>query len=249
MSFWLKRVSTSLSSSPGCKPPCPLALGKTLNPIFRAEHALLRVTSVGTLGESKVHQENLVHQVLNEVHQLLLQDPAPSTPTLPALPSLEAVQAPPPVHMANAAQQHTDILPTLLAQMSQMQSAMLTMQRQLATQQQQAPPAPAPRRPRRRGTKYCWTHGLGKHDDTSYENKVQGYQDTVIKDNRMGGSNRGCNSEWWCWTDTSSFKINNFVNSMSLPNTLSVVPPKIIAKADSGATNHYFIKIDSKTLQ
>ena len=66
--------------------------------------------------------------------------------------------------MAIAAQQHNNVLPTLLAQMSQMQSAMLTMQRQLTAQQQQvsaAPaPTPAPRRPRRRGTKHCWTHGI-----------------------------------------------------------------------------------------
>ena len=129
------------------------------------------------------------------MQHLLLQDPLPGTQAPPAP---EPAPVPTPVHSANAVQQPTDLLPTLLAQMAQMQTNMLAMQRQLNTQNQPtpAPTAPtAPKRPTRKGTKHCWTHGMGKHDGTQCENKAQGHQDQATKDNRMGGSNRGCNNE------------------------------------------------------
>ena len=113
--------------------PLPTHTWENFKTHFRSEHALLRVTSDGTLGESKLHQTNIVQQVLDGAHQLLLQDPAPSTPKLPTLPAPEPVQAPQPVNMANAVQERNDIIPTLQPQMSQMQSAMLTIQRQLPT--------------------------------------------------------------------------------------------------------------------
>ena len=181
--------------------PLPSRTWENFKAHFRVEHNLLRVTNDGTLGESKLHQANLVQQVLEGVQHLLLQDPLPDpsafpTPA-PALPPPAPTPMPTPTHSANAIQQTADILPTLLAQMSQMQTAMLTMQKQLATQQQTVTPpnpSPASRSPKRKGTKYCWTHGLGKHNGIECENKAQGHQETATKDNRMGGSNRGCSN-------------------------------------------------------
>ena len=116
---------------------------------FRVEHNLLRVTNDGTLGESKLHQTNLVQQVLEGVQHLLLQDPLPGTKAPPAP---EPAPVPTPVHSANAVQQPTDLLPTLLAQMAQIQTNMLAMQRQLNTQNQSTPAPTAPKRPKRKGT-------------------------------------------------------------------------------------------------
>ena len=56
---------------------------------FRTAHNLMKVTTDGTLRDSKFHKANLVQQVVDGVQHLLLQNDdeqvAPSTPSPPPM--------------------------------------------------------------------------------------------------------------------------------------------------------------------
>jgi len=165
---------------------------------FRTAYNLLRVTTEGTLRDSKFHNANLVQQVIDGVHTLLLE-----TDTAPPVESSPEPIVPPPAPlaypMANAVQ--SDSMPLLLQQMNQMQTMMMDLQRQILqvnTNTSRVPPAPGPApappapNPRRRQRFYCWTHGNGYHLGVDCKAKADGHKDEATKSNRMGGSNRGC---------------------------------------------------------
>ena len=48
-----------------------------------------------------------------------------------------------------------------------------------------------PRRPNNNKW-YCWSHGMCGHKSAVCRNKKDGHKDEATKENRMGGSNRGC---------------------------------------------------------
>ena len=88
---------------------------------FRNAHNLLRVTTEGTLRDSRFQQANMIQEVVAGVTEHLLSAPE-NTVSLPHNP-------PPPYQAANAVKQQNDLLPALIQQMAQMQSMMLDIQR------------------------------------------------------------------------------------------------------------------------
>ena len=87
---------------------------------FRDEHDILKVTTDRTLRDSRLHQANMVQQVVNGVTSTLLasQEPEP-----------QAYEPEPQTHAANAIQHSNDLLPSLIQQMQQMQLMMMEIQR------------------------------------------------------------------------------------------------------------------------
>ena len=140
-------------------------------------------------------------------------------------------------------------------QMMQMQNMMFEMQKQLKSASGAPVPPPGPNPTptpsnRSRCTRYyCWTHGWCFHAGKLCRAKAEGHKDEATKENRMNGSNKGCTGRFG--TDDDQLDKINLLNNLStiIP---SVVPPKpikpIIAKADSGASKHYFTMTGATTL-
>ena len=138
-----------------------------------------------------------------------------------------------------------------MTQMAQMETLIMSLQQQIQNSNQTQDP---PRR--RRGQKYCWTHGACTHNGADCKTKAQNHIDMATFKNRRGGSNKGC-KEWRCGTEVKNKNINS--EKLLVSNLTSVVPPQqtnqsiaastTIAKADSGASKHYFKEKDSEHLQ
>ena len=132
------------------------------------------------------------------------------------------------------------------------------MQQNMATPQTTNGSSPTNRTPRKtldnttfcrhNTNKYCWTHGGCGHDSTTCRAKAPGHQETATFKNRMGGSNAHCPSTSW---RGERVVLSNLINKC-LNNTSCSSPTTrkdyIIAKGDSGASNHYFRPEDKRVL-
>ena len=102
----------------------------------------------------------------------------------------------------------------------------------------------------RRFHKYCWTHGACAHDSPHCNNKNPGHKNEATFQDEMGGNTANCNqsnmnSEWRCGSDNQLINNTHIINYSGT----SVDPPSnIIAKADTGVSNHYFRTKDIKAL-
>ena len=100
----------------------------------------------------------------------------------------------------------------------------------------------------RNNNKYCWTHSGSGHESNTCRAKAPGHQDTVTFKNRMGGLNAYCSADGW---RGERVVLSNLINKC-LNNTTCSSPKVhqdyIIAKGDSGASNHYFQTEDKRVL-
>ena len=111
--------------------------------------------------------------------------------------------------------------------------------------------------------RYCWSHGACGHDGKHCRNRKEGHQENATFDNRMGGSTQYCknvqndkNQNWRCGSGNNISSLHNnhkIINNLHSHETsnLPYLPHKlnnIIAKGDSGASQHYFRLQDSTAL-
>ena len=96
-----------------------------------------------------------------------------------------------------------------------------------------------PRWHRSNTSQYCWTHGACNHAGANCLNPLPGHQGTATFANRMNGCDFYCQPV-----------ANNISNQNVTPYTHDTTSNStiIVAKADSGATNHYWRDIDKKVL-
>ena len=80
----------------------------------------MKVTTEGTLRDSRFHQANLVQQVVDGVQHLLLAPEAEETEQPFAPVPAPPAHYRPPVQAANAVQGSNDVIPALMSQMMQM---------------------------------------------------------------------------------------------------------------------------------
>jgi hypothetical protein len=101
---------------------------------------------------------------------------------------------------------------------------------------------------------YCWTHGACAHEGRHCNRKADGHKDEATFADKMGGSTCHCNSctanqsgnNWQGGTvESSTHRIINLKSNLDNSNSTSTVVPQspnqsLIAKADSGASSHFF---------
>ena len=170
---------------------------------FRRVHAELRETESDTL--QTMQHANIARQVIEGIAHLI-------PPQAEEVPTEEPIV--PDTPAAFAVTEENVILPSLIQQMTQMQTMMLNMQQNMCGQVNNPPPPATYQwqtRGRNRGrgtgrgrgrgrgrnnpmvfTKYCWTHGLCMHEGTECVTPDDGHQPTATATNHMGGSNRNC---------------------------------------------------------
>ena len=90
-------------------------------------------------------------------------------------------------------------------------------------------------------TLYCWTHGTCNHLSANCFNPLPSHHATTTFENRMNGCDFYCQPV-----------ANNISNQTDTPythnTTSSTSNNYILAKADSGALNHYWREEDKKVL-
>ena len=165
---------------------------------FRDEQNVLESIMDGSIADSNLHQANIVQQVLEGMQTMFLRpdqdpqldytqvpppQPAPAPAPAPANPATPATS----IYQANTVQQQ-DPVTALMPQMAQMQTLIMSLQQQIQNNSNQTQDPPR----RRRGQKYCWTHGACNHNSSDCKSKAQNHIDTATFKNRQGGSNKGC---------------------------------------------------------
>lgn len=172
----------------------PMRTWEAFKTLFRTEQGLLEAVHEGTFQDSRIQQANLVQQVVDGVQSMLINtEPEPTN--APAPREEPSVHNPAPmVHSMNAVH-NNELLPSLMSQMAQMQSMMLTLQQQIQQQNTSQNQPPNPNSRTRRQRKYCWTHGGCGHSSSACKNKAQGHIDSATFQNKQGGSERGCNPQ------------------------------------------------------
>jgi hypothetical protein len=95
---------------------------------------------------------------------------------------------------------------------------------------------------------YCWTHGGCGHIGSSCNAKLKGHQDVATFTNKMGGSANNCS--WQFGFEDTKVVSHNLNTVTDKPSSSPNLPPPttIIAKADSGASSHYFMAQDQHVL-
>jgi hypothetical protein len=179
---------------------------------FRRVHSELRETESETL--QNMQHANIARQVIEGISHLIpsVEEPPPaSTPPASApAPPAPAPAPPAPAPPAPSALSVTEsaIIPSLIQQMNQMQTLMMSMQQGMCGPANGQGQGQGQGRGRNRGnrggrggrggngppvfTQYCWTHGLCMHIGANCRTPATGHQATATVDNRMGGSNRNC---------------------------------------------------------
>ena len=172
---------------------------------FRRVHSELRETESETL--QNMQHANIARQVIEGISHLIpsVEEPPPTpaipppAPTPPS-PAPPVTQSAPPTPSALSVTESA-IIPSLIQQMNQMQTLMMSMQQGMCN--------PTNGHGRGRGnrggrggrggngpppvyTQYCWTHGLCMHVGANCRTPTAGHQTTATVNNRMGGSNRNC---------------------------------------------------------
>jgi hypothetical protein len=163
---------------------------------FRRVHSELRETESETL--QNMQHANIARQVIEGISHLIPQvEEPPPAPPAPAPPPPAPTPTPAPSALSVT---ESAIIPSLIQQMNQMQTLMMSMQQGMC--------GPATGNGRGRGTRggrggrggngppvftqYCWTHGLCMHLGANCRTPAAGHQATATVTNRMGGSNRNC---------------------------------------------------------
>ena len=189
---------------------------------FRRAHDELRETSNDTL--QAMQHANIAQQVIEGIGHLIpptsTNEPPPptSTPTVPtnlspAPPSATDTIVSPLTNTGTAfySTEQNMIIPSLIQQMTQMQSMMMNMQTSIcgSVNETQASGRGKNRNGRGRGrgrgngnggrtgylplTHYCWTHGWCRHNGTECSAPAEGHKPEATRNNRMGGSARNLN--------------------------------------------------------
>ena len=102
--------------------------------------------------------------------------------------------------------------------------------------------------PRKKTDKYCWTHGGCWHLSPKCEAKAPGHQDAATFDNCMDRSNAYCQWRFERAQDSDLAGKLGKALSTSQPLISPIPSSTIIAKGDSGATNHYWKQVDCQVL-
>ena len=94
---------------------------------------------------------------------------------------------------------------------------------------------------------YCHTHGACTHTSKECKWPKSGHKKEATFKNMMGGSTAYCQQcSWKDGTESSLLKIKQNLNTLSIVPLLTSNP--VIAKADSGASNHYWRPQDTHCL-
>ena len=104
--------------------------------------------------------------------------------------------------------------------------------------------------------KYCWTHGWCNHFGRDCRSKAEDHRDEVTIENRMGGSTRNIHPEWLIErkivaVDNDNHSNNHIIKSTSRHTYVAHKTKKsvhAVAKADTGASKHYFAPRGKRTL-
>ena len=104
--------------------------------------------------------------------------------------------------------------------------------------------------PRPKTDKYCWTHRARDHLSQDCKRQAPGHKPTATFTNRMGGSNAHCTPvpTWKIEPDDSKNKLVNILLPSSSECSTQKITKHVIAKGDSGASNHCICLQDSHIL-
>jgi hypothetical protein len=163
---------------------------------FRRVHTEIRETTNETM--EQMQQANIARQVIDGIRHLIPEPEEEAT-------EIEEAQETP--ASALGVTDSNAILPSLISQMTQMQTMMLNMQNNMCGhdgtgrggrsgsrqgrgrgRQGRGSGAPGPQV----FTKYCWTHGLCMHIGTECITPAEGHKPEATVTNKMGGSTRNC---------------------------------------------------------
>ena len=101
-------------------------------------------------------------------------------------------------NMANAMTQNAQCIPTLLAQMQQMQTTIANLQESMANNSNNnnnnSNNGGRTQRQRRNTAKYCWSHGACAHKSAECTKIRDGHKVDATMANKMGGSTRYCDT-------------------------------------------------------
>jgi hypothetical protein len=95
---------------------------------------------------------------------------------------------------------------------------------------------------------YCWSHGGCGHPGTDCNTPSQGHQAHATFANKLGGNTHNCPAEWHCGTNTGQVNHIKLENRLNQPTSIPILSNTIQAKADSGASHHYWRIQDCSTL-
>lgn len=154
---------------------------------FRTAQAELRESGKLTIAEAGFHNANLVDEIVQRVHELNDAN------------QLEEQVCQMVQHQEHANATIADILPSIIAQMQEMQTVLQDLQKDKPNGKKQIKKfvikkkEGQPNRPLVPATNsYCWTHGRCKHKSADCKFPAEGHKKEATMANKMDGSTFGC---------------------------------------------------------